>query len=193
VLPIEEVDMGGGASYLKGSAVPHELGEAPQARPVRQPVRHHPKLDALRELEELDLGCSLGRLKRLPDLSKLPKLRVLNLSGFINIDEPGHDLLAQLFAMRLPALTDLRIDRWGKSDDTKRKHLTPETLAGIGKLSTLQKIDLEFNGLKKLPDDFYKLTALTELKLDYNRFGKAEIAKIRKTWPNAAIDIGTQE
>jgi hypothetical protein len=54
--------------------------------------------------------------------------------------------------------------------------------------------------LKKFPPDALKMPWLTKLVLDgtelelgYNRLGKNEIAKIRKTWPKATIDLGDQD
>jgi len=157
-----------------------------------------PDLGKLKQLEELDLGNALGFVKKLPNLSKLPKLKKLNVSGntsHTGVAEPRHAVLQPLFAMKLPALEELRIDRWGggAKGSNSRGDLKPEMIAGIGGFKALTKLDLEFNGLTKLPADFYQLSALTELKLGYNRLGEAEIKKIQKTWPKAAIDVGSQK
>jgi len=151
-----------------------------------------PSLADLRELEELDLGDALGLVKKLPNLSGLAKLRVLNVNGHTGrttVPNPPHSVLRPLFKMKLSALEDLRIDRWGKSDKIKRGELTADLIAGIGKFRALKKLDLEFDGLAKLPPDFYELTALEEIKLAYNRLGKREQARLRKTFPSAKIDF----
>jgi Leucine-rich repeat (LRR) protein len=194
---LEEIEMSGSSwCYLK--EFPEWITSFPNLKKLDLSSNFFssiPSLAKLTRLEELDLGNSLGFVKKLPDLSKLSRLRVLKISGntdHTSVREPAHDVLRPLFAMKLPAIEELSIDRWGKGDGG-RKELAPQTIAGIGKLKTLKKLDLAFDGLAKLPADLYELTALEELNLDYNRLGKQELVRIAKAFPKAKIEIGIQD
>lgn len=196
---VEEVELRG-ASWCFLTALPAWVTSFPNLKRLDLSgnfFKTLPDLGKLARLEELDLGNALPLLKRVPELGKLTRLRVLNVSGnsgHTGVKEPGHDVLRPLFAMTLPSLVDLRIDRWGGGarDSKGRGDLAPATLAGIGRFTALEKLDLEFNGLAKLPAELFTLPALKELKLGYNRLGKADLAKVKKTWPKATIEIGIQ-
>lgn len=150
----------------------------------------------LSELEELDLGNALGLVgSPLPDLSALPKLRVLNVSGntdHTGVPVPAHALLRPLFGMSLPALEDLRVDRWGESDKGERPTMPAEVLSGIGTFTALKRLDLSFNGLSGLPEDFYTLAGLEEIDLRYNHLDRPTRRRIAATFPHTRIDFRDQ-
>ncbi len=139
-------------------------------------------------LEELNLGNSLGPMKTpLPDLSRLPKLRVLRLTGGTSEGRrPGHDLLRPLFSMPLPAIEDIAIGLWG---DENRGPLTPDMLTGIGAWQTLRRLDLVRNGLTDLPDELLDLPHLEWLNLERNNFNHATRQRITAALPATQIDF----
>jgi Leucine-rich repeat (LRR) protein len=150
----------------------------------------------LANLEELNINNALGFVKALPDLSALKKLRVLRLSGntsHTGVRVPAHDVLRPLFAMDLSALEELGIDRWGEEKKTARPRLPAELLTGIGKFRSLKKIDLEFDALTSLPEDFFALTKVEELKLKYNALDRATRERISQAFPRARIDFRDQK
>ncbi|AXE76661.1 hypothetical protein C5746_06800 [Streptomyces atratus] len=126
-------------------------------------------------LEELNLDSALGRVERLPDLSRLPRLRVLRMNGNSgNADHyPGHRLLDRVWA--ITTLEELEISRWG--EQTRYNERTgrgegvrpPLTLPddAFARLSRLRVLDLGFNGLTTLPESFYALTELEDVTIDF--------------------------
>lgn len=154
-----------------------------------------PSLSRLVALEELDLGNAMGRMQALPDFSVLPRLRMLKLSGFCdrtNVRVPSQDVLAPLLKMNLPSLERLAIDRWGFEAGV-RPALPPELLVGIGRFAALRAIDLSFNSLTSLPDDFYTLRNLEEINLEYNALPTAVRERISATFPSAQINFDHQK
>jgi Leucine-rich repeat (LRR) protein len=156
---LEEVSMAGGTSvYLKH--FPEALTGFPNLRRLDLRGNFFPRVPdtllRLSNLEELNLHSALGLVKApLPDLSQLPKLRVLRLSGQTNhtgVPVPPHKLLRPVLANPLPALEELDIDRWGAADKGKRGPMTADVIAGIGAFQGLKRIKLSFNGLTDLPD-----------------------------------------
>ncbi|WP_412543229.1 hypothetical protein R8Z50_12375 [Longispora sp. K20-0274] len=147
----------------------------------------------LTRLEELDLGNSLGLVRDpLPDLGRLPALRVLGLGahpGHKQVPERGHAVLRQLFGMALTALEELRIDRWGADD--QRGELTAEDLAGIGAFRRLRTVDLSFNRLRDLPAEFDTLPDLVAVDLGHNKLPDEVRDRITAAHPAAAIDFRT--
>ncbi|GAB2441929.1 hypothetical protein GCM10027262_53000 [Nocardia tengchongensis] len=145
----------------------------------------------LTRLVDLDLGGSLGLLRDpLPDLGRLPALRVLGFSGQSSRGpEPGHAFLRELFAMELTDLEELRIDRWRR--DGKRRRLEPEHFAGIGTFRRLRTVRLAFNGLEDLPSDFDTLPDLETADLYGNRFPREVRDRITAAHPSARIDFGS--
>jgi len=198
---IEELRLRGSSwAYLK--AYPEGLTSFPNLKRLdlgTNYTRALPELAKLVQLEELDLSNALGLVREpLPDLSALTRLRVLKLSGNTgrtNVPEPGHEILQPLFAIDLPALEELAIDRWGEKTGKgiQRDHVPTALLAGIGRFRALKKLDLDFDGLAALPDDFYTLPALEELSLRYNRLPASERTRLAQTFPRARIDMRNQE
>ncbi|NUR27731.1 MAG: hypothetical protein HOV83_18125 [Catenulispora sp.] len=145
----------------------------------------------LTRLEELDLGGSLGVLRDpLPDLGRLPALRVLGFSGHssrFDAPEPGHIFLRELFAMAPAGLEELRIDRWSRN--TKRHKPKPEHFAGIGTLRRLRTVDMSANELKDLPVDFDTLPALEVVDLRFNQLPQAVRDRVSAAHPTARIDF----
>ncbi|MFF4380709.1 hypothetical protein [Kitasatospora sp. NPDC001547] len=145
----------------------------------------------LTRLEELNLGGSLGLVRDpLPDLGRLPALRILGFSGHtsrFSTPEPGHVFLRELFAMELTGLEELRIDRWCRN--TKRHKPGPEHFAGIGTFRRLRTVDLSSNELKDLPADFDTLPDLAVVDLRYNRLSQTVRDRITAAHPAARIDF----
>ncbi len=196
---LREVSMGGTSSaYLR--RFPERLTQAPHITTLNLSGNYFdeipPSLLNLTELEELNLNDSLALVKApLPDLSRLPALRVLRLnglSGHTRVPAPPHSLLRGLFAMNLTRLEELSIDRWGDSDKGGRTRLTADIIAGIGSLRTLTRLDLSFNGLTSLPDDFYTLPNLTWIDLRYNALPRDVRQRVAAAYPNAHIDFRDQ-
>ncbi|MFJ6378887.1 leucine-rich repeat domain-containing protein [Kitasatospora sp. NPDC092039] len=145
----------------------------------------------LTRLEELDLGGSLGLVRDpLPDLGRLPALRVLGFSGHtsrFSAPEPGHVFLRELFAMELAGLEELRIDRWCRN--TKRHKPGPEHFTGIGTFRRLRTVDMSSNELRDLPADFDTLPDLAVVDLRYNRLPQTVRDRITAAHPTARIDF----
>lgn len=145
----------------------------------------------LTRLEELNLGGSLGLVRDpLPDLGRLPALRILGFSGHtsrFSTPEPGHVFLRELFAMELTGLEELRINRWCRN--TKRHKPGPEHFAGIGTFRRLRTVDLSSNELKDLPADFDTLPDLAVVDLRYNRLSQTVRDRITAAHPAARIDF----
>ena len=195
---LEAISMSGGSwAYLR--RFPEFVTTFPNLVSLDVSCNFFPKVPAsltkLTRLEVLDLHNALGMLQApLPNLSKLKALRVLKLSGntgHTGVPVPPHERLKPLFAMSLPKLEELAIDRWGggKGD---RGPLPTTVLEGIGRMRSLRVLDLEFDGLTALPDDFFALPALRDLKLSYNALAKKERERIAKAFPDARIDFRNQ-
>lgn len=149
----------------------------------------------LTNLEELNLHNALGLVTLpLPDLAKLPKLRVLSLSGntgHTGVAAPLHDLLKAVLAMPMPVLESLAIDRWG-SESKERSAPTADVFAGLANLTMLKRLDLSFNDLGELPEAFFALPALEEVDLRYNALPAAVRTRVTATFPRAKIDLRNQ-
>ncbi|GIG59871.1 hypothetical protein Lfu02_42430 [Longispora fulva] len=145
----------------------------------------------LTRLEELDLSGSLSLVTvPLPDLGRLPALRVLGFSGHTHdrgVPELAYTFLRQLFDMALATLEELRVDRWGTDD--RRGQLTPGHLAGIGTFRRLRTVDLSFNRLEDLPAEFDTLPELADVDLRYNRLPPAVRERVAAAHPAARIDV----
>ena len=100
---------------------------------------------------------------------------------------PKHEILQQLLKMNLDQLEELSLDRWGKNKEGNRKAPSPQNFIGIGNFKKLKKLDLSFNDLPALPNDFFELKKLEEINLAYNKLPKADHGKIAKAFPNAKI------
>ena len=155
------------------------------------------EITQLENLEELNLNASLCYLNDIPDFSKLKKLKKLSANGnthFTSNPYPNQNLIKSFF--KITSLESLSINRFGKEEKNKkvcREALQPEHLEGISNLKKLKEIDLSFNTLSALPEEFYKLTQLKTINLEYNAFGKAECQKIVKSFPAAKINLLNQK
>ncbi|MEL5957556.1 hypothetical protein AADR41_22830 [Streptomyces sp. CLV115] len=155
----------------------------------------------LTELEELDLTGSLSaRLARLPDLARLPRLRVLRMNGSApgsNQPPPSRDLLSGIWD--ITTLEHLEIDRWGKETFDGRKARTafralPDD--AFTHLSNLRHIDLSFNELTTLPESFFGLRRLKFAGLRYTKLDRPTLERLRETFPRTRLDLrdtGTKE
>ncbi|MFG2221327.1 hypothetical protein ACGFN1_42310 [Streptomyces sp. NPDC048685] len=155
----------------------------------------------LTELEELNLSNSLSaRLTRLPDLARLPRLRVLRLSGSApgsNQPPPSRDLLSGIWD--ITTLEHLEIDRWAKETFDGRKARTafralPDD--AFTHLPNLRHIDLSFNELTTLPESFFGLRRLEFAGLRYTKLDRPTLERLRTAFPRTRLDLrdtGTKE
>ncbi|MFJ2379201.1 hypothetical protein ACIOZL_42000 [Streptomyces sp. NPDC087769] len=155
----------------------------------------------LTELEELNLSNSLSaRLTRLPDLARLPRLRVLRLSGSAPGSKqppPSRDLLSGIWD--ITTLEHLEIDRWAKETFDGRKARTafralPDD--AFTHLPNLRHIDLSFNELTTLPESFFGLRRLEFAGLRYTKLDRPTLERLRTAFPRTRLDLrdtGTKE
>ena len=141
----------------------------------------------LQNLEELDLSSALGGITELPDLSRLPALRVLKLpgSGFAG-SAPPHRVMGVAF--RCATLEELSLDRWGSDSDSNRPDVTlaPDLFSGLTKL---RRLDMSWNGLESLPESFFALKSLEQVDLQHNRLDRSTIARIADTFPEVLFEL----
>jgi Leucine-rich repeat (LRR) protein len=151
----------------------------------------------LRDLEQLDLEKSLGKIARLRDLSRLGKLRVLKFSGspMHTAHIPGHDLLAAVW--NITTLEELAVDRWGKerryNEETKQFDWIREDLIKLpedafARMPGLKVLDLSYDGLTSLPTSFFTLGNLECVKLEGNELAPAVLDRIRAEMPKVTIE-----
>jgi Leucine-rich repeat (LRR) protein len=144
-------------------------------------------------LEELRLNSSLCYLKTLPDLTQLPNLRILAADGNICYTERPYcsqSLLKHFFA--ITTLEKLYIDRHGKKSGEVCGPLLAEHLQGIGNLKNLKELDLSFNDLAEVPEDFWELKKLEVIDLKYNCMPQELRERIAKEFPQTKIDFRNQ-
>ncbi|MEV5676472.1 hypothetical protein [Streptomyces sp. NPDC052179] len=148
----------------------------------------------LTALEELNLSNSLSaRLTRLPDLARLPRLRVLRLSGRApgsNQPPPSRDLLSGIWD--ITTLEHLEIDRWGKTTFDGRKARTafralPDD--AFTHLPNLRHINLSFNELTTLPESFFGLRRLKFAGLWYTKLDRPTLERLRAMFPRTRLDL----
>ena len=152
----------------------------------------------LASLEELRLDASLGRLARLPDLSRLPRLRVLRMDGRSgNAGRyPSHELLDGVFA--IGTLEELGIDRWGEQSEYDRKKrkevvvrpaLTKLRDDAFARMPGLRRLDLSFNEIETLPESFYSLAHLEDVNLEYTNLDRPTVERLRDALPKTRLNL----
>ncbi|MDF5755311.1 hypothetical protein [Spongiactinospora sp. TRM90649] len=148
----------------------------------------------LTELSELALSGSLSSgVERLPDLAKLPRLRVLRLSGntpWAFQPEPSRDLLAGVWA--IATLERLEIDRWGEETyegRTVRTAFTSLPDDAFARMPGLRRLDLSFNELTELPESFYALDRLESVDLRFTKLSKATLGRLTTAFPRVRLDL----
>jgi len=107
-------------------------------------------------------------------------------------EETFGELLANLAynPRRQAELKTIFSDTGAKSGEcTLRENLKPDHINGISNLKNLKIVDLSFNDLESLPEEFYLLENLREINLRYNHLPKAEREKIVRAFPKAKIDL----
>ncbi|WP_204007631.1 leucine-rich repeat domain-containing protein [Virgisporangium aurantiacum] len=142
-------------------------------------------------LELLDLGGALGHTTRLPDLSRLPALTVLRLSGDGGYGStyPDADVIAGRWSVA--TLTELGLDRWrAEPGRPALVELPDDAFAGM---PGLRALDLSFNVFETLPESFYSLTNLAEVDLQHTRLDRNTVDRLLATFPNAAINLYSVE
>lgn len=148
----------------------------------------------LTELEELDLNsCLSARLTRLPELARLPRLRVLRLSGHTPWTEqppPGRELLDGIWD--ITTLEHLELDRWGQETfDGERTRTAFRTLPddAFSRMPGLRYVDLSFNELTTLPEPFYALRHLEFAGLQYTKLDRPTLDRLRTRFPHTRLDL----
>ncbi|WP_158711424.1 leucine-rich repeat domain-containing protein [Streptomyces xylophagus] len=139
---------------------------------------------ALTALEELDLRGSLSALlPRLPDLARLPRLRVLRLSGrtpWSFQPEPGRELLAGVW--EITTLEHLEIDGWGEKTQGGQVVRTAFTALpddAFARMPGLRRVNLSFNELRTLPESLFALRQLEAADLRHTELDKATVERLR--------------
>lgn len=140
----------------------------------------------LSTLEELRLNGSLGEVDRLPDLAKLPRLRVLHVDGRSGNASryPKRELLAGIWD--ITTLEDLGIDRWSEQEDRPALVLPADAFA---RLPHLTHVDLSFNAVTTLPEPFYRLANLEFVDLRYTKLTGETLDRIGATFPRVRMDL----
>lgn len=148
---------------------------------------------ALTGLEELDLRGSLSALlPRLPDLARLPRLRVLRLHGSTSWTfqpEPSRDLLSGIWA--ITTLEHLEIGGWGEKTaggQVIRTAFTALPDDAFTRMPGLRRLDLSFNELATLPESFFRLRRLEAVDLRYTELDKATRDRLRTVFPDVRPD-----
>lgn len=196
---LEEIDLSG-SSYRFLRTFPEAVTTFPNLR--RLNLSNH-QFDALpggllrlQRLEELNLDASLALVRSpLPDLGQLPNLRVLQMDGRsdrTDIAVPSHDILRAVLAMDLSQVEQLGIDRWGSDDQSGRRELTADDIAGVGRCQKLTRLDLSFNGLTELPEQLFALPSLAQADLRYNGLPRAVRERLVAAYPEARLDLRNQ-
>ncbi|MGW2180621.1 leucine-rich repeat domain-containing protein [Streptomyces sp. NPDC001732] len=148
----------------------------------------------LTALEELNLNhCPSDRLTRLPELARLPRLRVLRISGHTPwAEQPpaSRDLLTGIWD--ITTLEHLEIDRWGQETYGGEKVRTvfrslPED--AFARTPNLRRIDLSFNELTTLPEPFFALRRLEFADLQATRLDRPTLDRLRATFPRTRLDL----
>ncbi|MFC9846279.1 hypothetical protein ACFWFF_05630 [Streptomyces sp. NPDC060223] len=152
------------------------------------------ELLALTALEELDLRGSLSALlPRLPDLAKLPRLRVLRLPGntpWSFQPAPGRELLSGIW--QITTLEHLEIGHWGKQtvgDHVVRTPFTALPDDAFSRMPGLRRIDLSFNELSTLPESFFRLQHLEAADLRYTALDRPTADRLRTVFPDLGQDL----
>lgn len=139
-------------------------------------------------LEHLDLTGSLGaRLVDFPDLSRLPRLRVLRLSG----SGRSRTFLPESTADRLWNLTgleELALARWG-GDRSRRAPCAALPDDAFTGMVHLRRLDLSGNGLSTLPESLFHLRHLDHLDLRYTKLDEPTRQRLRAALPATRIEI----
>ncbi|MET7770523.1 hypothetical protein [Nocardia sp. NPDC005366] len=151
------------------------------------------ELLALTALEELNLGGSLSAtLPGLPDLARLPRLRVLRLNGntpWSFQPEPPCELLAGVW--EITTLEHLEIDRWSEKtvgDRVTRRGLTELPGDAFARMPGLRRLDLSFNDLTSLPESFFLLRHLEAVDLQYTELDKQTLDRLHTVFPRLGTD-----
>jgi hypothetical protein len=140
----------------------------------------------LSTLEELRLNGALGHVERLPDLAKLPRLRLLWVSGRSGNDGryPKRELVAGIWD--ITTLEDLDLDRWDEYEDRPGLVLPADAFA---RMPPLKRVDLSFNGFTTLPEPFYRLENLEFADLRYTKLTGETLDRIAATFPRVRMDL----
>ncbi|MGW1350029.1 leucine-rich repeat domain-containing protein [Streptomyces sp. NPDC002409] len=148
----------------------------------------------LTALEELNLNsCASARLTRLPELARLPRLRVLQLSGhtpWTGQPPASRDLLTGIWD--ITTLEHLELDRWGQETFEGEKIRTalralPDD--AFARTPNLRHIDLAFNELTTLPEAFFALRHLESVNLRDTELDRPTLDRLRATFPGTRIDL----
>ncbi|MCX4964418.1 leucine-rich repeat domain-containing protein [Streptomyces sp. NBC_00654] len=144
-------------------------------------------------LEELNLDdCLSARMTRLPELARLPRLRVLRLNGHApsNGRPPGRDLLSGIWD--ITTLEHLEIDRWGRKifeGNKAREFFRTLPDDAFARTPNLRYLDLSFNELTTLPESFFALRHLEFVGLRYAQLDQPTRERLRSTFPQVRVDL----
>lgn len=150
-------------------------------------------LTELEFLEELRLDYALMYLKKLPDLTLLPRLKTLRLGGgrfYEHQPIPSPTLLPQIFEVE--NLETLALTNWGEiwNEGVQcRQPLDIRYLQGIGKLKKLRFLLLAHNQLKEIPREIFQMQQLEYIDLSSNCLPVSEIKALQENLPHTLLNI----
>jgi Leucine-rich repeat (LRR) protein len=153
---------------------------------------------ALTTVEELWLGGSLGFIDRLPELAKLPRLRLLDVNGSRANRAPYPDPRLLDAVWPIATLEELAVDRWGEetayNPETRQHEVVRPALAGLpddafAAMPGLRKLDLSFNAFTELPPSFYGLTGLVEVDLRATKLNRSTLDRLGAAFPRVRLDL----
>ena len=140
------------------------------------------KINQLKNLVDLDFGCSLSDMQSFPDLSGLVSLKRLIVSGESVQGQrlPAYSLLPQILEgiKNLKQLENLDLSDWRPKKKTEwlvidnKRHSIPDIFDRYPKLT-----ELSLSGMRLdfVPDSVFQLKSLRKLSLNNNKFGNEEI------------------
>jgi Leucine-rich repeat (LRR) protein len=152
----------------------------------------------LATLEELSLNGALGFIRKLPDLAKLPRLRVLHLDGRAANSGPYPHPRILDDVWSISTLEELGIDRWHEetavNPTTKERQVIRPGLGSLpdgafAAMPGLRRLDISFNHLTTLPESFYALADLAEVDLRYNDLDPQTLDRVTTTYPRVKLDL----
>jgi len=150
----------------------------------------------LQNLEELQLDCSLSCIQKLPDLSKLSKLRILRANGNAWLPEhnfPDQSLLPQI--LKASQVEQLDLSKWGeriRKAEVVRRQPEEELFNGLKDFKNLKMLILSNNSLETVPEALYHLSA-EYIDLSFNWLAGNHNSQLRKSCPNTVFNFERNE
>ncbi len=177
---LEELDVWGlGDGHYGRVAFPRVVTRLPRLRVLRLGHTHLSSVPddllAMTSLVELDLNSSLPSVRRLPRLSRLPELQILRVNGSSgdSSTRPSPHLLDVVWD--ITTLEELDLSFWGaagRTDSRSDAREAPRPALALpedafARMPRLRRLDLRHSGVTTLPESFYRLTELDDVRVDF--------------------------